>query len=443
MTKTIHTDVLIVGAGPIGAYLGWKLADAGCDVHLLEALTLDKVGAHIEVIHIDEIRFDEFEIPHPTPPALIHLPPFFKVWSVDSSRYFEVHYPFYVINMPLYVQRLHGYIRNAGGKLTEKARVEDVIVEDGYIKGVTGNIGGEPFEAYARITVDASGIVGALRTRLPDDFGIENTPLPPEQTFYSGLELREDIPEGYPTGSNSFLGTPGFWNMSYGDGAILGMVIPGSAELAWEKHKQWREERYGDPGKLVARRIGCGPYRRAPLSYVGDGFVAVGDSVYQNKAFSGEGIVSGYTACKIAKDVIFDALEKDDCSKKGLWAYNTRYFRGQGAKFASVMGFLPIVNDFPPEELDFLNTNEIIFCKDDYEYLNLNYELNLPTERWARICQTIEAGVKEGKFSEKSFQTMKTLYDFSNQLKAHYLEYPETPDGIAAWGAVQKAMWGY
>ena len=66
MTKTIHTDVLIAGAGPIGAYLGWKLADAGCDVHLLEALTLDKVGAHIEVIHIDEIRFDEFEIPHPT-----------------------------------------------------------------------------------------------------------------------------------------------------------------------------------------------------------------------------------------------------------------------------------------------------------------------------------------------------------------------------------------
>ncbi|MDI9566808.1 MAG: hypothetical protein QM230_08285, partial [Chloroflexota bacterium] len=107
------------------------------------------------------------------------------------------------------------------------------------------------------------------------------------------------------------------------------------------------------------------------------------------------------------------------------------------------MGFLPIVNDFPPEELDFLNTNEIIFCKDDYEYLNLNYELNLPPERWARICQTIEAGVKEGQFSEKSFQTMKTLYDFSNQLKSHYLKYPETPEGIAAWGAVQKAMWGY
>lgn len=443
MTKTFHSDVLIVGAGPIGAYLGWKLAAAGVDVQLLDAKALDQIGAHIEVIHMDQVRYDEFEIPHPEPPELIHLAPHFKIWSVDQSSFFEVEYPFYVVNMPEYVQRLHSYVRDHGGKIAEKARVKDIIYADGYVKGVTGTMNGKPFEAYARITVDASGIVGAVRTHLPDDFGVENVPVPPEQTFFSGLELRDEIPAGYPTGSNSYLGTPGFWNMSYGDGAILGIVVQGTASEAWAQHKQWREAHYGDPGKLAAKRIGTGPYRRAPMSYAGNGFVGVGDAVYQNKSFSGEGTTSGYTACKIAKDVILEALQNGDVSRDGLWAYNTRYFRGQGAKFAGVMGFLFIVNGFPPQELDFLSRNGIIFSKEDYEYLNLYYELNMPPERWEKVCKIIEKGVLDGRFSAENFNTMKMLYGFSNQLKAHYLAYPETSEGIEAWGATQKALWGY
>lgn len=443
MTHSIDTDVLIVGGGPIGAYLGWKLSESGCDVHILEALPLDKVGDHIEVIHIDEVRFDEFEIPHPEAPELIHLSPFNKIWSVDRSSYFKMNYAFYVLNMPAYLQRLHRYMREAGGKLTEGARVEGIIFEDGFVKGVTGTLDGKPFEARARITVDASGMGGAVRTRLPDDFGVENTPVPVYQTFYSALELRSDIPEGYPTGSNSFLGTPGFWNMSYGDDVVLGMVIPGSAEAAWEQHRLWREERYGDPGKLVGKRVGCAPYRRAPASYVGNGFVAVGDSVYQNKAFSGEGIVSGYTACKIARGAIVDALARGDCSAAGLWDYNTAYFRGQGKKFAGVMAFLFEVNFFPPEDVDFLYQNRIIFSQDDYEHLNMHYELALPRERWEKVCRIIEKGVAEGKFDKKNFQRMKVLYDHAEEMKAHYAAYPETPAGIAAWSAKQKELWSY
>lgn len=443
MANLFNADVIVVGAGPIGAYLGWKLAASGLDVHLFDALPLETIGDHIEVIHIDKVRFDEFEIPHPEPPEFIHLSSFNKIWSVDRSDYFEMHYPFYVLNMPAYMQRLHRYIREAGGKVTGEAPVGGIIFEEGYVKGVTGEIGGEPFEARAKIVIDASGMKSAVRTRLPDDFGVENVPVPVHQTFYSALELREDLPPGYPTGSNSFLGSSGFWNMSYGDGVILGMVIPQSAEAAWEEHRRWREERYGDPGKLVAKRVGCAPYRRAPQSYVGNGFVAVGDSVYQNKAFSGEGIVSGYTACKIAHQVIVKALEKGDYSKKGLWAYNRDYFRGQGAKFAGVMAFLFEVNFFPAEDVDFLYQNKIIFSTADYEHLNMHYELDMPRERWNEVCKVIEKGVADGKFNQANFERMKVLYELAEEMKEHYLAYPDTPDEIEAWGEKQKSLWGY
>lgn len=443
MTHIFHSDVLVVGAGPGGAYLGWKLARAGCDVQVLDARPLDSLGANIEVIHMDQVRFDEFDIPHPSPPELLHLVPITKIWAVDNHSHFEVNYPWYVLNMPAFLQRLHGYLRQAGGKLLGNARVEDLIIQSGFLQGVHGTLEGEPFEARANITVDASGIAGAVRTRLPAEFGVENTPVPPEQTFYCALELRDEIPAGFPTGNNSFLGAPGFWNKSYADGAILGIIAPGSADNAWQAHRQWREACYGDPGRLVAKRIGCTPYRRSPASLVGNGFVAVGDSVYQNKAFSGEGITSGYTGGKIAKEVILQALQNGDYSQQGLWEYNLRYFRGQGAKFAGVMGFLPLVNALPGSDIDVLYQHQVIFSAEDYEYLNRNYELNLPGDRWQAICAQLERGVMNGTFSENSLQLMKTLYTFSSQLKAHYLAYPESPDRLTGWSETSHSLWGY
>jgi len=443
MARSFNADVLIVGAGPTGSYLGWQLAQSGCDVLLLEALPLKNVGTHIEVVHIDQIRFDEFEIPHPLPPEKLHLVPANKVWAVDGSSYFNVQYPFYVVNLPAFVQRLHGYIRQSGGKIVENAQVNGTIMKEGFCCGVSGICAGEPFEAHAKITIDASGITGAVRTHLPDDFGVENCPVPPEQTFFCALELRDQIPSGFPTDNNTFLGAPGFWNKSYGDGVILGIIAPGSIEAAWNALTLWRESTYGDPGRLVAKRAGCSPYRRAPASYVGNGFAGVGDSVYQNKAFSGEGITSGFTACKIAKEVILEAFKKNDVSLKGLWDYNVRYFRSQGAKFAGVMVFLFPVNSLPKNEIDFLYQRKIIFCAEDYEYLNLNYEFNLPPERWETICQQLKKGVQEGKFSENSYQRMNSLYSYSAQMKAHYLTYPETPENLPEWSTITRNLWGY
>ena len=135
MTQTFHSDVLIVGAGPIGAYLGWKLAETGCRVQALEAKPLEDLGASIEIIHLDQVRFDEFEIPYPTPPELIHLVPTSKVWSVDGKDFFTVHYPVAVVNMPAYLQRLHGYLRKAGGKIEDHTRVEGTIIEHGFCEG--------------------------------------------------------------------------------------------------------------------------------------------------------------------------------------------------------------------------------------------------------------------------------------------------------------------
>jgi flavin-dependent dehydrogenase len=443
MAHTFHSDIIIVGAGPVGSYLGWKLASSGCRVLVLEKRPLASLGGHIEIVHLDQIRCDELGIPHPEVPELLHLVSASKTWSVDGREFFEVRYPVYVVNLPAYLQRLHGYLREAGGELVELASVERVLIENGAVKGVAGSLQGKPFEARAQICVDASGMAAALRTRLPEDFAIENTPVPPEQTFFCALELRLDLPPGMPTGNNTFLGAPGFWNRSYDDGAVLGIITPGSAEAAWQAHRQWRESTYGDPGRLVARRLGSAPYRRPPATLVADGFAAVGDCVYQNKAFSGEGITSGCAAAQIASEILAAALKRGDTTARGLWEYNQRYFRGQGAKFASLMSFYFPVTSLPRQDVDALYKNHFIFSAHDQEYLNNHYELDLPSARWESVCSRLETAVRQGGFSAQSLQTMKNLYFFSTRLKNHYLAYPDDPSGLPEWKRVTGTLWGH
>ena len=74
----------------------------------------------------------------------------------------------------------------------------------------------------------------------------------------------------------------------------------------------------------------------------------IGDSANQNKPFSGEGVVSGFTAVAIAVDVADQALKQDDTSREALWDYNVPLpARPRVAKFAASMAQLPTVAELP------------------------------------------------------------------------------------------------
>lgn len=85
---------------------------------------------HTDVIHLDAVRFDECDIPHPQPPEMLHLVPANKMWSVDGNDYFKINYPCYVASMTAFLSRLHGYARHSQVKISDNARVTGVIIED-------------------------------------------------------------------------------------------------------------------------------------------------------------------------------------------------------------------------------------------------------------------------------------------------------------------------
>ena len=441
MTHQYLADVIVVGAGTAGSLFAWRMAQRGYKIHVFEKNALNDLGKSIEIIHMEKVRYGEFHIPHPTPPELIQTEALGYTHSPDLKVKAPIRGTFYVVNMPLFLQRLHAYALSSGVKFYEHYDVKDVFIEDGKLAGIRGEHEGQPFEAHAPLILDATGLAGAVRTHLPKEFGVENTPVPPEKCLYVCLELRGEIPEGYPEGSNGYMFHKAFWNKSYGDDVILGIGQPKSFDYAWQKHREWREEYFGDPGELKGRRPGAIPFTRTPLSLVGNGLMLIGDSANQNKPFSGEGISSGFTAVTIAVDVADKALKADDTSREALWDYNLKYIRGQGAKFAASLAQLPAAAELARDDVNYLFRKGIIFSSADFEALNRDYELQMSFGTLLKIAATLLWGVISSQFKFSSMVRFLKASMLAGRIKNHYLQFPVEPASFDSWATKARKLW--
>jgi flavin-dependent dehydrogenase len=441
MTRQFSADVIVVGAGTAGTLFAWRMAQRGYQVVLLEGRAFAELGKAIEIIHMELVRFDEFDIPQPELPELIQTETLSYTYSPDLKVKLPIRGTFHVVNMPAFMQRLRFYALSAGADLHQQAVVESLILNGDKLVGVKGSLKGEAFEAYAALIVDASGLAGAVRTKLPEAFGVENKPVPAEKCLYVCLELRANIPQGFPTGSNGYMFHKAFWNKSYGEDVVLGIGQPLSFDYAWKRHREWREEYFGDPGEVVGRRQGAIPFTRTPFSLVGNGLMIIGDAANQNKTFSGEGITSGFTAVTIAVDVADKALKAGDTSAGVLWDYNVRYQRGQGAKFAASLAQLPAAAELTRKDVNYLFRKGIIFSSADFEELNRNFELQMSLGKLLKIALILVWGVLTGQFKGSSLKKFLQASSQAGNIKKHYLQYPADPAQFGAWVKEAKRLW--
>ena len=442
MSRVMEEDLVIIGAGTAGSYLGWRLGQRGHRVYLVEKQKAGEPGSHIGIFHVDEIRFAQFGIPLPEGDELIGYYPEGRAWPPDGDEAQIVRYPFYVMEMPLFIKRLQSYATGAGAQILFETEFTGLLLEEERPAGIKARTASEELIIKAPLVIDASGVDGVGRVSLPASLGVETDPIDPQDFLYVILQYWDDLEEDFPRGLNFYPFHKAFINPGYGEGAIVGIGQPEKLEIAAQVQEQFLKERFpGVKYRLVKKTWGRTPYRRPPFSLVADSFMVVGDAAFMTKPFSGEGVTSGFTACQIAVETADAALQKGDTSREQLWPLNVRYFRDQGAKFAGLMAQLLVAAELSRNDVNYLFSRDIIFSGYDFEQMNRYFWVKMGPGRLLKTAAALLGGRLSGKLSREGFAALMKAMNSSEAIKKHYERFPENPADFPPWEAQARELW--
>jgi flavin-dependent dehydrogenase len=393
------------------------------------------LGRRYDIIHIGQDNFSRFGIPEPQPGDPDYVTMFHQ--SVHRSaldKWPKNHYSeVLVLRRGGLMKRLAAWAREQGAQILLETEFASPLFDPqgklagGLFRGKDGE-----FQVKARLTADASGIGAAVRTALPDNYGVENFITGPKDQFYVVLRyvnLKNPDEKVECTQSWPFYKTWIAPQLKSG-GAIYGVGANLSFDYAnrcWERFAR----RVSLPaGELEYTEQSSTPYRRPLYSFVAGGFVALGDAACITNPMSGEGVPYAWLLCSVAAEEFGRALRDGAYpEREKVWPVNRRYFQAQGASFARILATLPGAVNCSPEENDYEFEQSIIF-EDDKEKTKGNMILKL----------------LKGLFSGRiSFGTLKGLVAAvmaGSGIYTHYMNFPEEPGGFEGWVKKADSLWG-
>lgn len=329
------SDVIVIGAGPCGSFAAFKLARRHTSVAVYEEH--DQIGVpshcagHLSIRGLKRLGL------HPLPSKIVENTFSNAIFYSPKGNKFSVHLSSpitCVVNRALFDKHVAETAENAGADYSRNSRVESLIIEKGFVKGVVIMQEGKIIKKRARVVVDAEGITAKI---------VRQAGLPRLNTrmLVNGIEAEAENVEGTETGRvEIFLGrdyAPGFY----------AWLIPKREDKA----KVGLAAKNGNPKMLLRRLMLKHPaaskkLRKAritqasfhPITLGGpipqtysNGFLALGDAASQVKPTTGGGVIFGMTCAEIAAEIASDAVQKNDASSEFLSSYHRR--------FNEVMGF--------------------------------------------------------------------------------------------------------
>ncbi len=334
MTHTVQPtgntpDAIIIGGGPVGSYAALNLAKLGVKVTVFEEHPEIGLPSHCAG-HLSIRSLSTMGL-YPLPKGIVENTFCTANFYSPAGTKFSLHLSRPVtaaLNRARFDQYLAGQAEAAGARFVLNARVQSLIIADGFVKGV--NIqrnGGKEEKAYSKITLDAEGI----SSRLLRQAGL--TALKPEGLVYAVEAEVENVQDVERDAVEVYLGknyAPGFY----------GWLIPrldGTAKVGLATNK-------GNPREFLHQLMSKHPVAskqlgKAKITQIGyhaislggpidrayaNGFLAVGDCASQVKPTTGGGVIFGLTCAKIAAETASEAIKQGDVSSDFLQVYQKR-----------------------------------------------------------------------------------------------------------------------
>jgi flavin-dependent dehydrogenase len=360
-------DAIVAGAGTAGAAAARSLARAGLRVLVVDARALDGAGAHW-VNALPAWMFTRAGIAEPEPPELRTAGPHYVMLDAHGKRHGALpKSPLQFVDMRHLVARLQRDARAAGATLLGGAAVRAVRLEAdrpcAVRLSVSDGAGGETSrEVAARLFVDASGMAGVLRTRVP--LLARETPAPKGADVCAAAQEVRHIADR--AGARAFLDRAGarsgdaigYLGVNGGFSTLLVQIdierdeveiLTGATALPefpsglqmlrdFVAREPWVGERlFGGSGAIPIRR----PYERLAVP----GLALVGDAACQVFPAHGSGIGAGLIAARLLGEVVRGAA--DPGSGRVLSRYEAAFQRETGALLAAYDVFRRLAQGLP------------------------------------------------------------------------------------------------
>ena len=328
MAKDLHTDVLVVGAGPSGSMTAKWAAKSGAKVLMIEKR--QEIGSPVrcgEGMSKDWLK----EVGITASPRWINVEVEGARIFSPSEKVFEINEKHagnevgYVVERDAFDKQLAIDAGNVGVDILLKTAATGVIKEGGRIVGVRAKQFGEPFEIRAKMTIGADGFESQLGrwAGLPTNLALRDMDSCLQYRMtgvdsdvrYCDFYLGKVAPGGYVW---IFPKAEGLANV--GIGVQLSQIKePAAAKTYLDK---WIASH---PGYAKGKKIdvvGGGVSISPPLKQtVTDGLMIVGDAARMIDPLTGGGIANGCLAGKICGEVAARSVQANDPSTAFLQAY--------------------------------------------------------------------------------------------------------------------------
>lgn len=343
------TDVVIIGGGPAGAFMGSYLSRAGVSNVILEKATFPRAHVGESMVTattrvFDEIGFlskmDEAGFPrkygaswHPITGGE------YAIWFKEFPQEGVNQDYTYHVDRSKFDLLLLEHAESLGSVVHQNAGVEEVLFEDGRAVGVRAAIGGESVEIPAKVVVDASGraaVVGStlgLKTRDPvfNQFAVH--------AWFEGLDRGEG-----PTADFIHIyflpAQRGWaWQIPITD-AVTSVGVVAERDVfrtASGRMDEYFADMVASNADLAHAMRDTTPvtdlraeadYSYSMSQFVGDGWVLIGDAArFVDPIFSSGVSVAAHSA-KFASDAVVAGLAAGDVSRAALEPYETRLREG-------------------------------------------------------------------------------------------------------------------
>jgi len=356
------SDAIVVGGGPCGSFTALNLAKLGVDVNVFEEHAEIGVPCHCAG-HLS-IKGLELLGLHPLPSDIVENVFYGAIFHSPNGRSFHVRFSSPVtcaVNRVLFDKYIAKIAEKAGAHYFLNSMVESPIIENDFVKAVIVRHGKAEEKFSAKVVVDAEGI----SSRILRQAGLVAFN---RHMLVKAVEAEVENVQGLETGMvEVFLGrdyAPGFyaWLMSKGNG----------------KAKVGLAARTGNPRELLHRLMLRHPTASKKLRSAkilrtsfhsitlggsipktfSNGFLVVGDAASHVKPTTGGGVIFGMTCAKIAAEVAYEALSKNDFSSDFLCTYQSRCNKTLGSDVKFMLRIKKMLDALPDNKID----DAIKFC---------------------------------------------------------------------------------